>query len=407
LPFPGGCFTVVAVTFDRGDNGIPLPLEHPRTRWLAHAIAIAAIVACAALDHGAGLVAHADSVHPETTAFMKFNGQNIHSLQDCFTKAPMYGGLYRPLSTSCYYYAGRVLFGGRIVPLKVVSAVVFVANAYLLFLFCWLWLPYGWSLLAALLFATRATHTYLLVFTPEFQTLLSAYFCLLMLYCFARSRKERRIVFEGLSYACFVLALLSKETSVMMAFVVIVYGWLFDRGWQWRPYLVTAALAVGWARWYFFQFRGAEDYRIVPFAYSFSPPDVIANYISHALDFFGFLTGETDSLHLPMGTVIGSIAGSPTAQTVFGALAAACVIVIALRRRKAEPDVRVTMIAFGGAFFLLAMLPYAIVDGRLFTRYSYIGHAGIAIVMGTAVSLVERIRWYARWRRERGDVGFL
>ena len=208
-------------------------------------------------------------------------------------------------------------------------------------------------------------------------------------------------MFEGLSYACFVLALLSKESSVTMAAVLVVYGWLFDEEWEWRPYLVTVALAVGWARWYFFQFRGAEDYRIVEFTYSFSPPDVIGNYISHAVDFFGFLTGRTESLHLPTGDNIGAIAGSVFAQIAFGALALACLVLIVLRRRRdAGGDYRVALIAFGAAFFLLSMFPYVIVEGRLFTRYSYIGHAGIAVIIGTSVSLVERTRWFARLQRK-------
>jgi drug/metabolite transporter superfamily protein YnfA len=387
---------------NNGEITIPDTLERAPRGWTAHVVAIVAILACAAIVHGSRFVRHIDSVHPETTAFVLYNSENIHSLKDCFTKGPMYAGLYRPLSTACYYYIGRTLFGGRIALCKIVSLVVFLANAYLLYLICRLWLPYSWSLLVALLFTTRAVHTYLLIFTPEFQTLLSTFFSLLMLYFFARCRREKRALFEGLSYACFVLALLSKESSVMMAAALVVYGWLFDEKWVWRPYLVTVALAVSWARWYFFQFRGAEDYRIVEFTYSYSPTDVMGNYISHALDFFSFLTVQTGSLHFPMGNAIEVIAGSVIGQIVFGASAVACLALIALRRRRvAGSDFRTAFIAFGGAFFLLSMLPYVIVEDRLFTRYSYIGHVGIAIMIGTAVSLVDRTNWFTRLQRRK------
>jgi hypothetical protein len=37
------------------------------------------------------------------------------------------------------------------------------------------------------------------------------------------------------------------------------------------------------------------------------------------------------------------------------------------------------MLAFGFALFLFALCPYVILESRLFMRYGYVGHAGLAI----------------------------
>jgi hypothetical protein len=392
-------------TATRATGGTIIPQRVPEKR-LNPALSVAVIVVCVAVFHGPSFLRYARTVHPETTAFLRYNEAHVRSLRDCFTVGPRYPGLYRPLTTSCYYYVGRALFGERILPYKVVNLCVYAANAVLFYFVCRLWLASWWSLLTALLFATRSAHTPLVLFSPEIQTLLSFFFSLLMLYFFARCRRESRLSLEVLSYVAFVLALLCKETSVTMAAVVVVYGWLFDGRWHWRPYAVTAALALLWSYGYFVLFRGAEGYRVVAFSYSFSPPDLIRNYIGHALDFFGYLMGAADSPLPPMGGTIEAAAGSVVGQVAFGALALACLyFLVRLRSAAAAADDRVRLIVFGGAIFLLAMVPYVIVQGRWFPRYSYAGHAGIALMIGASVSLVERTRWFSRLASRFGRRG--
>jgi len=40
------------------------------------------------------------------------------------------------------------------------------------------------------------------------------------------------------------------------------------------------------------------------------------------------------------------------------------------------------LVAFGFAWFLIATLPFTIFEDRLFMRYSYLGHAGLALCVG-------------------------
>jgi len=321
--------------------------------------------------------------------FLQYNRDFVHSLGDCFTAPPVYPGLYRPLSTSCYFYAGRKLFGSRIAPYKIVNAVIYAANAYLVFLLSALLLPYAWSLFAALLFASREAHAHVLLYAIEAQTLLSVFFSLLLLYAFVRARREDRPVLEGLSYACLVLALFSKEPAVAMVGVLVVYGWLFDRRFQYRAYLVHLLLAAGWAHWFFFRFRGAPDARPVPFQYAFAPGDLLGNYAGYLLDFSNLLVSPREGDPGDLGRTIASLVESTAFQGAVALAALACAfgLVVGRKRGGAHADL-VRVVVFGFAFFLLSMAPYAILQERLFLRYSYVGHVGLAIALSAAFALV-------------------
>lgn len=367
---------------------------HSKRPRLRLTIALAAIVLCVAVFHGRTIVRSFGVVHSETKTFLKHNRAYVHSFAQGFTAAPLYAGLYRPLTTSCYYYLGRTFFGEGTAQYKVVNAVFYTANACLLFLICRLLMPFAWALVAALLFASRRAHADQLMFSVEFQTLLSVFFCFAALYFFIRARRSGRVVDEVLSYAAFVLALLSKEPAVMFVAVFFVYGLLFEKEWGWRPYLVQLAFALGWGRWYFFQFRGAADYRVVEFHYSFAPLDLAHNYVAHALSFAGFLIPPFENSVGRAGGAIAAMASSPGVQVFFALLVILLVWFLLAQRRMTSPAAApVRVAAFGFALFVLSMVPYVIVQDRLLLRYSYVGHAGIAVVLATLLWIAyDRIR---------------
>jgi hypothetical protein len=362
-----------------------------RRRAAAHALALGVIAASVALFHGGTISRALEIRHAETPMFLQHNRDFVHSLRDCFTAPLVYPGLYRPLSTSCYFYAGRKLFGSRIAPYKIVNAVIYAANAYLVFLLCAQLLPYAWSLFAAALFASREAHAHVLLYAIEAQTLLSVFFSLLLLYAFVRARREDRPVLEGLSYACLVLALLSKEPAVAMVGVLVVYGWLFDRRFQYRPYLVHLVLAAGWAHWFFFRFRGAPDARPVPFHYAFAPGDLLGNYAGYLLDFFNPLVSVREGAPEHLGQTIASLVASTAFHGVMALAALACAFGAVVGRKLTGAQASlVRALVFGLAFFFLSMAPYAILQERLFLRYSYVGHVGLAIALSAAFALVLR-----------------
>ena len=49
------------------------------------------------------------------------------------------------------------------------------------------------------------------------------------------------------------------------------------------------------------------------------------------------------------------------------------------------------LVAFGFAWFLIVTAPYAIFADRLFMRYGYLGHAGLALCVGGLVESIVRL----------------
>lgn len=353
-----------------------------------HALALGVVVGSVALFQGRTISRALEIRHAETPMFLQYNRGYVHSLRDCFTAPPVYPGLYRPLSTSLYFYLGRQLFGQRIAPYKIVNAVVYAASAYLLFLICAQLLPYPWALFAAALFATREAHMHVLLYAIEAQTLLSVCFSLLLLYAFIRARREDKPVFEGASYACLVLAILSKETAVAVVGVLWVYGWLFDRRFHYRPYVVHTLIATGWAQWFFFRFRGAPGARAIPYQHTFAPGDVLGNYAGYFLAFSNPLVSPRQGAPDHFGYIVASLVASSGFQLLMALTVLACGfgVVVARRREGWHADL-VRALVFGFAFFLVTMAPYALVQGRLFIRYGFAGHAGLAIALAAAFAL--------------------
>src|SRR5687768_17522827 len=122
-------------------------------------VLLAAVVAAtgAAAVHGERIVRQWSRPHWEDFRFFRHNRAHVHSLGDCFTSPPTWPGLYRPLSTSCYYYAGRRLFDDRIDVYHGVNGAVFLANAVLLFVVAGAALPGRWPLLAVVLLDRKST----------------------------------------------------------------------------------------------------------------------------------------------------------------------------------------------------------------------------------------------------------
>ena len=351
-----------------------------------HLVALALIIACILVVHVSYIPDTFRLQHWEDVQFIKYVNEYVHSFWQCFTAPTLYPGLYRPLTTSCYYYLGLKWFGERIEPFKVFNLLVFTANVFLLFLICKQLVPWGWALVPALLFATRKAHHDQVVVTVEFQTLFAALFTLLTVYLFIRSRRENNHWFAYASYATFVLAMFSKEVAVATVGVLLLYGHLYDERKNLKPYFVHIGIAVTWVALLFGVFRRVRDYQGTGFHYTFLPKEVLRNYIANALSFVNFRLPEMNDVGLRFGRGILPIGRFLPAQILFGLLTAAWGGVLWFRDQvRARADGNLQLLAFGFGFFLLVMLPYCLISDRPYLRYSYIGHAGIAIMAGAVL----------------------
>lgn len=344
-------------------------------------LAVLAILLAFMLFHGGRARENMGTVHWEDMDFIRHNAHIVHSLTDCFTERPLWPGLYRPLTTNLYYYLGRVLFSNRIEVHHGINIALYLINALLLYLICLRLLPSWWALLPPVLLVSRISHVEVVLNTCEVQTLLSVFFTLLALLLFMSARIGSRGYCYFLSLLAYALALLSKETALPFPVILLAYGVLYDERRAWRHYVPPAAVAVLWVVLYLAVFRSVSDHEPTGFNYRAGAGHLLEGYAAYVLTFINLLTYRLENV--AMVESVGRPAGSAAAKVLSGAGAALCAAYYLVRGRVVgRHRRRYDAIAFGFAFCLIALSPYVILESRLFMRYGYAGHAGLAIAAG-------------------------
>jgi hypothetical protein len=362
-----------------------------RSRSRALAVGVAVVLAALAVAQGPAFVQAFHRRHWEDRRFFVHNQRSISTIGQCFTRPSAWPGLYRPLTTNCYYFLGRKLWSNRIEVYHAVNLAVFAANGMLLLWLCLDWMPAPWAWLASGLFVSRLAHRQLVSNSVEFQALASVFFALLGLKLFLAGRRSERRRLEILALPAFVLALLSKEAVVSWVAIVGLHGWLFDRPSAARRYLPPVLTALAWALLLSFVVRPRVTPEPTGFTYDLSAA-VVERYVAYLLVFLNPLClgtpPETDMAPAALG-----LASSPVARFVFGlTLLAEAAALWRARRRPTGADAW-RLAAFGYGWFLAAAAPFVIFGDRLFMRYAYFPHAGLAIgVSALAWALAPRLR---------------
>lgn len=351
---------------------------------LGWALALAAILAATALVHGAEVARNLPRYHWEDWRFFRHTRENVHSPLDCFTQPSAWPGLYRPLTTNCYYLAGRALWGNRVAPYHVFNAGVYVLNALLLFAIARRLLPFPLAVAAAALWASRAAHRQVLLYTSEFQALGSTFFALLALALalpprISRGARGNSTAREAAALAAFAAALLGKESMVALPAIVTAASWIFGAR-QWRRDLFWWGLAGAWALLFAFVFRGASGYAPTGFAYDVSAR-AATRFAAYALMMSNAVVLPIDDWTAPPR--IPLLAAQPL---VLGALAVAAgallgLLVAARRLPAAGIAGPARTMALGLAWFLAGTAPFVVLEDRLFLRYFYFGSAGLALLL--------------------------
>ncbi|HTB59685.1 MAG TPA: glycosyltransferase family 39 protein [Polyangia bacterium] len=343
---------------------------------------VAALLATAALlcVHGRRLAQNLAQAQWEDGLFFRYTRQHIHTLVDCFRRPGPYPGLYRPLTTNLFYLIGLRVFGEKLVGYHLICILLVVLNATLLYRIAFRLLHSRWALLAPIAFASRLANAEVVTHSCEFQTLFSVFWALACLDWFMQRRFRRSVV-------ALVLALASKETALVTPVILIAYGFLFDREPKDRRSVGHLAVAGLWVM----TLLAFHD-RATGFRYDLSPSNVLGNLAAYLLAFFNPLVWPLDDWVMPPS--VRTAASWPLMQAAMAALMAICLVSFPRLASRAR------LVAFGFAWFVIATLPAAIFEGRLFMRYGYFGYAGLSIAAAAAGALVgEATR---DWRRRPG-----
>lgn len=347
-------------------------------------LAFVVIVLGISATHGRRIVQNHHSLHWEDPLFFQHTRDNIHSLADCFTKRSLWPGLYRPLTTNLYYYLGEKLFRNRIEIYHIMSLVLILANALLLYHISLHFLSPLLSILPVALFTSRHSHIEVVLNSCEFQSLLAVFFSLLTVKLFILGRTCKCMPLEYLSLVTLILSFLSKETSVVTPMILMAYGLLFDVAKAWKHYIwpvVASCAFIGMSLTVFpsvGQPSGTE--------FSYSPLHVVLNYTGYLASFFNSLVLPVDSLAMPARALSFSESTFTIAFFIIVVVLDLCVFLFL--RWLPESWVRqLRPLAFGFSFFLIANAPYVILENRLFMRYGYFGHAGLALCSASVFGL--------------------
>jgi hypothetical protein len=346
-----------------------------------------------AAAHRSRIAENWHAIQGEDTLFFQYNDANIHSLSDCFVKRGVWAGLYRPLSTNLYYYLGSRLLDNRIESYHVINLVFVILNAVLLFRLAESLLGTWCAMIPAVLFASRIAMVEVVLNTCEFQGLSYTFFTIISIDLFVRSYRSDSSWPLTLSAFAFVLALLSKESAIVLPAILIVYGWLFEDSIFTLRYFVHALIALLWVILFVAVLRPLFGNQATGFGYDFSVSNILRNYDAHFLDFSNLLLTPLESYVMPDSVAV--LAGKLYVRLLFCVLTLSEIAILLFPRFLRPQGLRV--VVFGFAWFLIATLPFTIFADRLFMRYSYLGHAGLALCVGGLVESM--VGWFSTRRR--------
>jgi hypothetical protein len=350
-------------------------LQRPLTFLLVAILSGSAL----AYVHGWRIVEFWHTANWEDAVFFQYTSGQIHSLVDCIRDKGPWPGLYRPLTTNLYYYLGGLALGNRVEAYHFVNLVFLIINALLLYRLALFFLEPWWAIIAPILSISRVALVQVVLFTTEFQGLLYVFFTILSVNLFISSRKSESTRMLTLSAISFCLALFSKEAALVLPALLILYGRLFDDRPTVGPYLLHPLLAVSWLMLFFFVLRPLYGNQPTGFAYDLSLSNLLRNYATYLFGFSNWTMSSMEYYAIPGVIPLGL---ATFAGTWYIRLFSSLLILLELAlffSPKHLKNQNLRVIAFGFGWFLITTFPFVIFENRLFMRYSYLGHVGLAL----------------------------
>jgi len=260
--------------------------------------------------------------------------------------------LYRPIFIFPTYWLDRI-FGPWPPAFYALSILLHVGVTWLVYALGF-WDRIGWrvSAIAAAFFAVQEGHQEAVMWYSAIYELYLALFlllCLIAWIAWLRSPSDKPLL-QTASLVCFVLALASKESAVMVI-PLLVLPLLFERAWLRRGLgglVPFAVLSLAWFGWMFL--GGADHQRLGDGSFSLRAPVLIT-----WLHSFGRLLW------------------------VFGVLSLATLVLL-------RDKTRWKLLLLAGLWISLALLPYCLLTymTRLPSRQTYVASIGLSWIVAAA-----------------------
>ncbi|MBU0572829.1 glycosyltransferase family 39 protein [Patescibacteria group bacterium] len=310
-----------------------------------------------------------------------------------FTQGPEGLGVYRPLTTQAFYFLSNSVFNLNPFALHVISFITFFLVIYLVYkLVNMITKNDSIALFAAFLYATSATHYGHLYYLATYQELGLAVFCLLAVMLFIKFARKGDLKYYFLSVITYILALLSKETAIVIpGILILVYGYLKlrkDRVIPVRKFILALSgfviILLIYLYFHFFLYGLAQgESYIWDFSprfvntlfwyglWSFNLPEMLVDFMGPGLKFnpnlFRFWSKEIIPIFLFFGGIMTSI------------------LYLALKVRKKLKKKDFQIIIFSLIWFVLTLLPVLFLPLHKFTYYLTLPLIGVMLAISYLV----------------------
>lgn len=284
--------------------------------------------------------------------------------------APAGFGSYRPLTTQVYFFVSR-LFNFSPLPLHLIAFIFFFADIFLVYKLGQLLLKKEKpALVATFLYAVSATHFAQLYWPSIFQELGLIFFFLLSVWLYFKNR-------PWLSLLAFIGALMSKETAVMLPFVLGIFIFTEKR---WHRFLTLLPFGAVLAVYLYFHFASyglpaGNEYKwdfslkvintlFWYLLWSFNLPEMLVDFIGPGLhlnlDLLRYYGREIAPILLFFLITIGSL-------------------LLAVLKK---PKIDWRILLLGSAWFFLTLAPVIFLPWHKFTYELGVPLIGLALLLG-------------------------
>lgn len=357
----------------------------------------------------------------EDPLFFEHVDRNVRTVWDAFEVGSYWRGLYRPLSTNLIYFAGERLAQHDPRFYHALSLGFYVLNGLLSYLLLRRIAGAFAALIAAMLFVTRLAHTEALLYSSQLQTLLPTTFGLLALASYAAGYQRRSASLYVGSAAAVFLALLSKESAVVVPICCLLFVLLIarpaplslrrDGPWMLAPFVAVAA-------WLPLGLPHLEIAHNPWWQYDFSLPYWLSTYALYAAAFSNHLVAPI-KLVAPAIIMSGYPWFSAVAQSAWTVpvTAAAFLLssaIVCVRLGGGRLRARLEAMGWVGRvagsrlivvssvsvlLFFVSLAPVVPLSGRILNYYAYAGHLWLGLACGAAaaaalswsVALIDRV----------------
>jgi hypothetical protein len=287
--------------------------------------------------------------------------------------------LYRPVSTTLYFYLLRLCFGYDPVAYHATQIGFHIINALLVYAIAdSLFFSRGLALASALVYASAPGHAIAACWIALFTMTGTAFFYLLALWVWLRLDSRWRV---PLTFVLFVVALLASEHAVSLPLVLTLAAILLQPGRGWRRCVreqaAFYAIACGYVglKLYFFHYLlsdtfprpAVQAYVLSGYGVSLEPLSILrhlGHYVGFAID-LAYAAVESDTWALAAGVLIVALAVVATGCVAAG--------------RWTARSLRVA--AFGLDLFIVALGPVLVLPRHMFSYYVGIAAAGMALAL--------------------------